>query len=227
MSRGSAPSHRGPAYLTVIINHVEVQRRPIAGLSAVIIGRGLDCDLWLEDPVLSRKHCQLEPALEGDGWAITDLNSRNGTYVNAKRLMERQALNHKDVITIGKTHVVFHAYGYVPPRPSDPGEALLMPARTRAAIDARIPTPHHSTRPLPTPQVSIPSGHDSTIAPSPGETLAGSAPPPLPPQSSPPTPPPSTTPASDKPLPFTRPPARPIVKPVDEDHDADDDDDDS
>jgi pSer/pThr/pTyr-binding forkhead associated (FHA) protein len=213
MSRGgngaTSHAHRGPAFLAVIVNHVETQRRPIAGLKTVTIGRGLDCDLWLDDPSLSRKHCQLEPALEGDGWAVVDLNSRNGTHVNAKRVMQRQALSHKDVITIGKTHVVFHAHGYIPPRPSDPAEALLQPARTRAAIEERVPTPHHSTRPLPTPKVTAPAGHDSTIAhPSPGETIAGSA---LP---SPPDV--GVTGPAEKPLPFTRPPARPIVKPADD-----------
>src|SRR5687768_10345668 len=162
--------HRGPAFLTVVVDHVESQRRAIAGLKAVTIGRGLDCDIWLDDPILSRRHCQLEPALEGDGWAIIDLDSRNGTYVNAIRVMARRPLNHKDVITIGKTHLIFHAHGYVPPRPSDPADALLQPARTRAAIEARTPTPHHSTRPLPTPRVCFPTSHDSTIAHAPGET---------------------------------------------------------
>src|SRR2546428_659898 len=101
MVRGSAPRERGPAYLTVIYGNREIQRRPIT-TSAVTIGRNLDCDLWLEDALLSRHHCKLEPALEGDGWIVTDLDSRNGMYVNAKRT-KRSALNHKDVITIGKT----------------------------------------------------------------------------------------------------------------------------
>jgi len=192
MSLGSAPGNRGPAYLTVIVNHEEVQRRPIT--AAVTIGRGLDCDLWLDDPVLSRKHCRIEPALEGDGWVVTDLNSRNGTYVNAKLVMGKQPLTHRDVVTVGKTHLKFHAYGYLPPRPTDPGEALLMPARTVSALDGRSPTPHHaSSRPLPTPKVNL--AHDSSIAPSPGETLTGTG----------------------MPLPFTRPPAKPIVKPATDD----------
>jgi pSer/pThr/pTyr-binding forkhead associated (FHA) protein len=190
MVRGAASRERGPAYLTVIVDNREVQRRPITG--PVTLGRSLDCDLWLEDPRLSRKHCQLEPALEGDGWVVEDLGSRNGTFVNAKQIRERTPLSHRDVITIGHAHIKFHAYGYTPPRPTDPGAALLMPARTRAALSERTPTPHHSTRPLPTPSPRDTSA-DSTIAPSPGETLAG-----------------------DRTLPFSRPPARPIVKPVDD-----------
>ena len=77
MVGGHAPHReRGAAYLTVIIAHKEVQRKPITGLNAIVIGRNLDCDLWIDDPMLSRRHCQLEPALEGDGWVVTDLNSR-------------------------------------------------------------------------------------------------------------------------------------------------------
>ena len=192
MDRGSdaASRERGPAYLTVTVDNKEVQRRPITG--AVTLGRSLDCDVWLDDPRLSRTHCRLEPALEADGWVVIDLGSRNGTFVNAKQIIERHALHHRDVITIGRAKIKFHAHGYTPPRPADPNEAILMPAKTRAALDARVPTPHYqSHRPLPTP-VPRPASGDSTIAHSPGDTIA------------------------DKPLAFTRPPARPIVKPTDE-----------
>jgi pSer/pThr/pTyr-binding forkhead associated (FHA) protein len=190
MDRGSAPRERGPAYLSIIVKNTEVQRRPITG--PITLGRSLDCDLWVDDPMLSRRHCQLEPALEGDGWVVTDLDSRNGTYVNAKRILERTPLNHRDVITIGKTHIKFRAHGYHPPRPADPSEALLMPARTKHTLINRAPTPHHAERPLPTPKVSP---ADSTVSqPSPGETLAG----------------------EPRPLPFTRPPAKPIVRPAEE-----------
>ena len=62
MVGGHAPHReRGAAYLTVIIAHKEVQRKPITGLNAIVIGRNLDCDLWIDDPMLSRRHCQLEP----------------------------------------------------------------------------------------------------------------------------------------------------------------------
>ena len=192
MARGpdAASRERGPAYLTVIVDGKEVQRRPIT--SSVTLGRSLDCDLWLDDPRLSRVHCRLELALEGDGWVVIDLNSRNGTFVNNKQILQRHALTHRDVISIGRAKIKFHAYGYHPPRPADPTEATLMPAKTRAAIEARQPTPHYQAqRPLPTP-VPRDTGGDSTITQSPGDTIA------------------------DRPLAFTRPPARPIVKPTDD-----------
>jgi pSer/pThr/pTyr-binding forkhead associated (FHA) protein len=195
MVRGSGlPRERGSAYLKVIIDNVEVQRRELSpNTTTFALGRSLECDLWIDDPMLSRRHCQLEQALEGDGWVVTDLKSRNGTFVNAKKI-ERSPLNHKDVITIGKSHIKFYAHGYIPPRPADPSQAMLMPARTKQALNSRTPTPHHSDRPLPTPTPRASNPADSTIPlPSPGETLAG-----------------------DRSLPFTRPPAKPIVKPTDE-----------
>lgn len=189
MPRGNvaAPRERGPAYVSVVIDNKEVQRRPLTG--AITLGRSLDCDLWLDDPRFSRTHCELEPALEGDGFVVVDLGSRNGTYVNGKRVLDRQPLAHRDVITVGRAQIKFHAHGYTPPRPADPNEALLLPARTRAALESRMPTPHHAHGPLPTPLPRDPSG-DSTIAHSSADTVV------------------------DRPLAFTRPPARPIVKPA-------------
>ena len=197
MVRGPSPAReRGAAYLTVVAANKEVQRKPITGLNAIVIGRSLECDLWIDDPMLSRRHCQLEPALEGDGWVVTDLKSRNGTHVNGKHIIDRTPLNHRDVITIGKVHIKFHAYGFVPPRPSDPNQAMLLPARTKAAMSGRHPTPHHSDRPLPKPTPKTSSPADSTISHSSADTIAGDR----------------TLPS----LPFTRPPAKPIVKPADD-----------
>ena len=62
MVRGTVPRERGPAYLTVIVDNREVQRRPVD--RAITLGRSLDCDLWIDDPRLSRTHCRLEPALD-------------------------------------------------------------------------------------------------------------------------------------------------------------------
>ncbi len=186
MSRGGGePRDWGGPYLTIVVNHTEVQRKPL--VATTTLGRSLDCDIWIEDPQLSRRHCQLEEALEGDGWVVTDLGSRNGTYVNARKTEGRTPLNHGDVITIGKVHVKFRARGYVPPRPASPEEAIKM-SPNRAAMKVRNGS--SSTRPLPTPSPKI--SNADTI--SPGDSAAGA-----------------------KPLPFTRPPARPIVKESEED----------
>jgi pSer/pThr/pTyr-binding forkhead associated (FHA) protein len=50
------------------------------------IGRGRQNDIVLEDPeqVVSRFHAELRP--HGGGYVLVDLNSQNGTWVNAERV---------------------------------------------------------------------------------------------------------------------------------------------
>ena len=50
------------------------------------IGRGQQNDIVLEDPeqVVSRFHAELRP--HGSGYVLVDLNSQNGTWVNAERI---------------------------------------------------------------------------------------------------------------------------------------------
>jgi pSer/pThr/pTyr-binding forkhead associated (FHA) protein len=138
---------RGGPYITVTLNNREVQRRPID--RAMVIGRSLDCDLVLAEPILSRHHCRLEPVLEG--WAVVDLGSRNGTFVNAKRVKERQVLAGGDIVTVGRAHIHFHASGYNPPRqaptpiPRDPN------AETITMSDSMIGRALPFTRPAPKP----------------------------------------------------------------------------
>src|SRR5687768_4782145 len=68
-------------------------------IKPIVIGRATDCDIPVEDIMLSRSHCRLEPLGSGDngngdgngdgnghadaagGWRLVDLDSRNGTLV--------------------------------------------------------------------------------------------------------------------------------------------------
>ena len=52
--------------------------------SPVLIGRGDDCTLVLDDEYASTRHVRISPA--GDGWVVEDLQSTNGTYLGRERL---------------------------------------------------------------------------------------------------------------------------------------------
>lgn len=55
----------------------------------------------VQDAKASRKHCQL--TRQGDGFLLTDLDSKNGTYVNGQRITEPVLLRSKETFKIGDT----------------------------------------------------------------------------------------------------------------------------
>jgi len=52
----------------------------------VVVGREPTCDLVVSDGSVSRKHATIER--RGDGWAIVDQGSANGTFVDSQRVTE-------------------------------------------------------------------------------------------------------------------------------------------
>ena len=56
----------------------------VSGNTSVTIGRGSDCDMVIDDPMVSRAHLTVAPA--SGGWVLEDLGSRNGTFANGKRI---------------------------------------------------------------------------------------------------------------------------------------------
>jgi pSer/pThr/pTyr-binding forkhead associated (FHA) protein len=64
----------------------------------MIIGRHDDCDLRIPLKDVSRKHCQINR--NNDSLKIRDLGSRNGTFINGKRINEETVAQAGDYITI-------------------------------------------------------------------------------------------------------------------------------
>jgi diguanylate cyclase (GGDEF)-like protein len=66
------------------------------------IGRSQDCELWLGDDGVSRKHARI---LQEDGvYQVEDMKSANGTFVQGQRVTS-QVLHDGDVIQFGPTAV--------------------------------------------------------------------------------------------------------------------------
>lgn len=62
------------------------------------LGRGPENTLRLTERNVSRKHAILERV--GERWALVDLGSYNGSYVNGQRVVMRQELAHGDLIQL-------------------------------------------------------------------------------------------------------------------------------
>lgn len=66
----------------------------------IVIGRSPDCDVFLDNPGVSREHLRIERTPDGSFEAI-DLGSANGTLLNSRPL-KRAYITQDDVIQIGK-----------------------------------------------------------------------------------------------------------------------------
>lgn len=104
----------------------------------VVIGRSTRCDLRLADRFLSRRHARLYR--QGEDWLIEDLGSRNGTFVNGRRLSEPSVLRPGDTVTMSGS--VIRVRGLAPVTPP---QTLETPSQVqlRAASDVllQIQTP--------------------------------------------------------------------------------------
>jgi hypothetical protein len=69
-----------------------------------LIGRSPDCDIFLDDVTVSRRHAVL---VQNQGrFSIEDFGSLNGTFVNRKRV-DTGELTDGDEVQIGKYRLVF------------------------------------------------------------------------------------------------------------------------
>jgi pSer/pThr/pTyr-binding forkhead associated (FHA) protein len=74
---------------------------PIPLTGTILIGRGDDCDLHLNDNRASRQHARIQRRQES--FWIIDLDSTNGVFVNGARIQGSACLASGDQIQIGDT----------------------------------------------------------------------------------------------------------------------------
>lgn len=87
-----------------------IQRGPSAGSRFLLdaseesVGRHPDSSIFLDDVSVSRKHALL--TRQEQGFAIADVGSLNGTYVNGDRV-EKISLHSGDEVRIGKYRLIY------------------------------------------------------------------------------------------------------------------------
>lgn len=107
--RGHLPgTRREPKdrHLLVRLNGAQIGHVTRLGRAPSRVGRGQDCEIWVNDDGISRKHAVIAP--QGRGYVLEDTESANGTFVAGKRV-ERHPLSDGDLIQFGPTAVFRYA----------------------------------------------------------------------------------------------------------------------
>jgi hypothetical protein len=88
------------------------------GGAEVVIGRSSDCQITIEDPLISRRHASV--VLRDESAYVLDLGSRNGVRVNGRLVKGEQQLKDGDRIRLGTQELVFSVVARQerPPRPT-------------------------------------------------------------------------------------------------------------
>ena len=71
---------------------------------SLLLGRGSECELVVEDLLVSRLHARVH--VETDGVRVEDLYSTNGVYLNGERITHARLIHQGDRIFIGNHEIV-------------------------------------------------------------------------------------------------------------------------
>lgn len=87
------------------------------------LGRAVECLVRTDDAMVSRRNCKISPS--GGRWVVEDLGSANGTYITTgstpeRRVTQRDALTHGDIIRCGSLQVRFVEVADAPAQPQRP-----------------------------------------------------------------------------------------------------------
>ena len=97
-----APAKRrgSPTHVAVVEGANAGERADLAH-APILIGRGPDAAIRLDDDYVSTRHARIASA--EDQWFVEDLGSTNGTYVGSARITQPTTLSLGTQVRIGKT----------------------------------------------------------------------------------------------------------------------------
>ncbi len=101
--------------LTLKFKNNKISDLPLEKGNSITIGRRSNNDVVIENLAVSGHHAKVDSV--GDGFVLTDLQSKNGSFVN-EQLVTSHWLKHGDIINIGKHTLVF-AYREDESRPQE------------------------------------------------------------------------------------------------------------
>jgi len=97
--------------MRVWLEKADGERVPVAG--RLVLGRSAGNELVLEDDRVSRRHALVHAQGENEFWLV-DHGSRNGTYLNDRRVQQPVRLRDGDRLRVGGSVFTFHQPGSAP-----------------------------------------------------------------------------------------------------------------
>lgn len=100
----------------------------------MMIGRGTECNIVINDASISRQHAQF--LQQTDGVYVQDLSSRNGSKVNDEPLLSPRLLKPGDIISLGSIRLEYAPVQttYTPLSPVSTGAPTIFPPLLRGGI---------------------------------------------------------------------------------------------
>jgi hypothetical protein len=90
-----------------LVTHAETRLVALTG-EQLTVGKDPANDVNLDgDPTVSRLHAVLDRY--PSGWSVRDIGSRNGTYVNGRRIWQERPLRDRDEIGVGAARLVYRS----------------------------------------------------------------------------------------------------------------------
>jgi len=96
----SAKRRGSPTHVLVVEGSNAGQRAEL-DQAPILIGRGTDAAIRLEDDYVSTRHARI--ASSADQWFVEDLGSTNGTYVGTVRITQPTSISLGTQVRVGKT----------------------------------------------------------------------------------------------------------------------------
>ena len=103
-ARQSAQQNNNVAYAVLV--DVKTHRPVYIRKKDVLIGRSNNADIQINIDTVSQEHARIH--LTSRGWALTDLNSHNGTKLNGRFINQPQLIFDEDMITFGERVFIFY-----------------------------------------------------------------------------------------------------------------------
>ncbi len=103
VAESAPPSASGAALVTAD------GRTFILSAPVVVVGRAADCDIVLPDDTVSSRHAEITS--DGITYTVRDLGSRNGTWVNGRKIVTPCPLKRGDQVAFGQVVCTFQEPG--------------------------------------------------------------------------------------------------------------------